>query len=71
MYKFELPINERTRRLISIENIFLRLNNQIKSMVNFSEVGCFESYFNIQPYPSGRTPYLFYRRNYQGIKFYT
>ena len=48
MYKFELPINERTRRLISIENIFLRLNNQIKSMVNFSEVGCFESYFNMR-----------------------
>ena len=48
MYKFELPINERTRRLISIENIFLRLNSQIKSMVNFSEVGCFESYFNMR-----------------------
>jgi len=48
MYKFELPINERTRRLISIENIFLRLNYQIKSMVNFSEVGCFESYFNMR-----------------------
>jgi len=48
MHKFELPINERTRRLISIENIFMRFNNQIKSMVNFSEVGCFESYFNIR-----------------------
>ena len=48
MYKFELPINERTRRLISIENVFIRLKNQIKSMVNFSEVGCFESYFNMR-----------------------
>jgi len=48
MHKFELPINERTRRLISLENIFIRLNNQIKSMVNFSEIGCFESYFNMR-----------------------
>lgn len=48
MYKFELPLNERTRRLISIENIFIRLNYQIKSMVVFSEVGCFESYFNMR-----------------------
>ena len=48
MYKFELPLNERTRRLISIENIFIRLNSQIKSMVDFSEVGCFESYFNMR-----------------------
>ena len=48
MHKFELPINERTRRLISIENVFMRLNNQVKSMVNFSEVGCFESYFNMR-----------------------
>ena len=48
MYKFELPLNERTRRLISIENVFIRLNSQIKSMVNFSEVGCFESYFNMR-----------------------
>ena len=48
MYKFELPLNERTRRLISIENIFIRLNNQIKSMVDFSEVVCFESYFNMR-----------------------
>ncbi len=48
MHKFELPLNERTRRLISIENVFIRLNSQIKSMVNFSEVGCFESYFNMR-----------------------
>ena len=48
MYKFELALNERTRRLISIENIFLTLKNQIKSVSNFSEVGCFESYFNIR-----------------------
>ena len=48
MHKFELPINERTRRLISLENIFIRLNNQIKFMVNFSEIGCFESYFNMR-----------------------
>ena len=48
MYKFELPLNERTRRLMSIENIFIRLNNQIKNITNFSEVACFESYFNIR-----------------------
>ena len=48
MHKFELALNERTRRLISIENIFIRLNSQIKSMEEFSEVGCFESYFNMR-----------------------
>ena len=48
MYKFELPLNERTRRLMSIENIFIRLNSQIKNMSNFSEVACFESYFNMR-----------------------
>ena len=48
MYKFELPLNERTRRLMSIENIFIRFNTQIKNMTNFSEVACFESYFNIR-----------------------
>ena len=48
MYKFELPLNERTRRLLSIENIFIRLNSQIKNMTNFSEVACFESYFNMR-----------------------
>ena len=41
MYKFELPLNERTRRLMSIENIFIRLNTQIKNLNNFSEVACF------------------------------
>jgi len=46
MYKFELPLNERTRRLMSIENIFLRLKNQINSCrADFSEIGCFELYF--------------------------
>ena len=46
MYKFELPLNERTRRLMSIENIFLRLKNQINSCrTDFSEIGCFELYF--------------------------
>jgi len=49
MYKFELPLNERTRRLMSIENIFMRLDNQINScMADFSEIGCFESYFNMR-----------------------
>ena len=48
MYKFELPLNERTRRLMSMENIFIRLNNQIKNMTNFAEVACFESYFNMR-----------------------
>ena len=48
MHKFELPLNERTRKIISIESIFIRLNSQIKSMVEFSEVGCFSSYFNIR-----------------------
>jgi cell division protein ZapD len=48
MYKFELPINERTRRLMSIENIFIRLHTQIQNMTNFSEVACFESYFNMR-----------------------
>ena len=48
MYKFELPLNERTKRLMYIENIFIRLNTQIKNMTNFSEVACFESYFNIR-----------------------
>jgi len=46
MYKFELPLNERTRRLMSIENIFLRLKSQINSCrVDFSEIVCFELYF--------------------------
>ena len=46
MYKFELPLNERTRRLMSIENIFLRLTSQINSCrADFSEIGCFELYF--------------------------
>ena len=46
MYKFELPLNERTRRLMSIENIFLRLKDQINSCrADFSEIGCFELYF--------------------------
>ena len=46
MYKFELPLNERTRRLMSIENIFLRLKSQINSCrADFSEIGCFELYF--------------------------
>jgi cell division protein ZapD len=46
MYKFELPLNERTRRLLSIENIFLRLKSQINSCrADFSEIGCFELYF--------------------------
>ena len=48
MYKFELPLNERTRRLMSIENIFIRLNSQIQNMTKFSEVACFESYFNMR-----------------------
>ena len=48
MYKFELPLNERTRRLMSIENIFIRLNTQIQNMTKFSEVACFESYFNMR-----------------------
>jgi cell division protein ZapD len=49
MHKFELPLNERTRRLMSIENIFIRLNNQIdSSLTDFSEIGCFESYFNMR-----------------------
>ena len=48
MYKFELPLNERTRRLMSIENIFTRLNSQIQNMTKFSEVACFESYFNMR-----------------------
>ena len=49
MHKFELPLNERTRRLMSIENIFIRLNNQIDScLTDFSEIGCFESYFNMR-----------------------
>ena len=46
MYKFELPLNERTRRFLSIESIFLRLKNQINSCrADFSEIGCFELYF--------------------------
>jgi cell division protein ZapD len=46
MYKFELPLNERTRRFVSIESIFLRLKNQINSCrADFSEIGCFELYF--------------------------
>jgi len=48
MYKFELPLNERTRRLISIENIFTRLNSQIKTIGAFSEIACYESYFNMR-----------------------
>ena len=48
MHKFELPLNERTRRLMSIENIFIRLNSQINSMANFSEIECFESYLNMR-----------------------
>ncbi len=48
MHKFELPLNERTRRLMSIENIFIRLNSQIKSMADFSEIGSFESYLNMR-----------------------
>ncbi len=49
MYKFELPLNERTRRLMSIENIFLRLNDQISAcQADSSGIGCFESYFNMR-----------------------
>jgi cell division protein ZapD len=48
MYKFELPLNERTRRLMSIENIFIRLNSQIQNMTKFSEVACFETFFNMR-----------------------
>jgi len=48
MYKFELPLNERIRRIMSIENIFIRLNTQIKNLNNFSEVACFESYFDMR-----------------------
>lgn len=49
MYKYELPLNERTRRIMSIENVFIRLNNQINSyQTDISEIGCFESYFNIR-----------------------
>jgi cell division protein ZapD len=33
---------------MSIENIFMRLNSQIQNMTNFSEVACFESYFNMR-----------------------
>ena len=33
---------------MSIENIFIRFNTQIKNMTIFSEVACFESYFNIR-----------------------
>ena len=47
MYKFELPLNERTRRLISIENIFIRLISQIKTIGATSEISCFESFFNL------------------------
>ena len=47
MHKFELPLNERTRRLISLENVFTRLNSQIKNMNAFSEFSCFESYFHM------------------------
>tara|TARA_B100000035_G_scaffold310997_1_gene319762 strand:- start:1228 stop:1968 length:741 start_codon:yes stop_codon:yes gene_type:complete len=45
VHKFELPLNERIRRLISIENIFIRLNNQVCSLKNSTEISCFESYF--------------------------
>jgi cell division protein ZapD len=33
---------------MSIENIFIRLNTQIQNMTKFSEVACFESYFNMR-----------------------
>jgi cell division protein ZapD len=33
---------------MSIENIFIRLNSQIQNMTKFSEVACFESYFNMR-----------------------
>ena len=48
MHKFELPLNERTRRLISIENVFIRLNSQINAMTELSAIGCFELYFNMR-----------------------
>ena len=39
MYKYELPLNERTRRIMSIENVFKRLNNQINSFkTDISEI---------------------------------
>jgi len=38
MYKFELPLNERTKRIISIEEIFTRFDNQISLMGPFSEL---------------------------------
>ena len=47
MHKFELPLNERIRRLISLENVFTRLNNQINNINAFSEFSCFQSYFNM------------------------
>ena len=47
MHKFELPLNERIRRLISLENVFTRLNNQINNMNAFSEFSCFQSYFHM------------------------
>jgi len=46
MYKFELPLNERTKRIISIEEIFTRFDNQISLFGPFSEFTCFH-YFLI------------------------
>ena len=47
MYKFELPLNERTKRIISIEEIFTRFDNQISLFGPFSEFTCFRLFFNI------------------------
>jgi cell division protein ZapD len=47
MVIFEFPLNERIRRLLRIEEIFKKLEHQLKNTRDYFEFGCFNSLFDI------------------------
>ena len=47
MNKYEFPLNERIRKFLRIEEIFNKMEAQISIKKEFSEFGCFSTFFNI------------------------
>ena len=47
MIKYEFPLNERIRKFLRIEEIFRKMEAQIKNKKDFSAHSCFSTYFDI------------------------
>tara|TARA_B100000795_G_C22772396_1_gene428456 strand:+ start:680 stop:1414 length:735 start_codon:yes stop_codon:yes gene_type:complete len=47
MIKYEFPLNERIRKFLRIEEIFKKMDVQITNKKEFSESGCFDTFFDI------------------------